>query len=145
MAIIYTEKGSWLHDEIAAQGHSLINQDSVWISSDDVAVQAIIDTFDPLPFAKAEARSRIKTEAATKVAALYPFIDADSDEAIGLYDFARDIYLSMLPAARGTLQPNLQSFDAIKTAAEDAITDVNALTDWQVVMAYDEVNTPLWP
>ena len=59
MAITYTEKGLWLHEEIERQGHWLENRDGVWISSDDVAVQAIIDAFDPLPYAKKEANEKI--------------------------------------------------------------------------------------
>lgn len=70
--ISYIEKGQGLHDEIAKQGHWLRQRDNVWISSDDVAVQAIIDNYDPTATAKAasiaavdiaagEARSRYLT------------------------------------------------------------------------------------
>lgn len=52
MSINYTEKGSGLHDAIAAAGHQLWQLDGTWISSDDVAVQAIIDGYDPIPPAR---------------------------------------------------------------------------------------------
>lgn len=43
--INYTEKGIGLHNEIFAAGHWLEQWDNVWVSSDDVAVQAIIDGY----------------------------------------------------------------------------------------------------
>jgi len=61
--ITYINKGHWLHDEISSQGESLVNKNGVYISSDDTAVQAIIDTFDPLPFAQAEAVALIDAAA----------------------------------------------------------------------------------
>lgn len=57
--INYLEKGRGLHKAIAEAGQSLYRIDSNWVSSDDVAVQAIIDTFDPLPKAKAAAIAEI--------------------------------------------------------------------------------------
>lgn len=45
MTIIYTEKGYGLHDAIAAAGHWLEQRDGTWVSSDDVAVQAIIEAY----------------------------------------------------------------------------------------------------
>lgn len=44
--INYIEKGFGLHRAIAAAGHWLIEADGIWQSSDDVAVQAIIDAYD---------------------------------------------------------------------------------------------------
>ena len=38
-----------MHQAIAEAGHSLSQLDGTWISSNDTAVQAIIDSFDPLP------------------------------------------------------------------------------------------------
>ena len=52
--IIYTEKGYGLHKEIAEKGYSLVQRSGEWISSDDVAVQAIIDNFNPLPLLQKE-------------------------------------------------------------------------------------------
>ena len=50
--IQYIEKGAGLHDAIIAAGHQLWQLDGTWISSDDVAVQAVIDGYDPLPPAR---------------------------------------------------------------------------------------------
>ncbi|MBK5945959.1 hypothetical protein CCR83_05700 [Rhodobacter veldkampii DSM 11550] len=47
MSIKYTEHGIGLHDAIEAAGHWLRQVDGVWQSSDDAAVQAIIDGYQP--------------------------------------------------------------------------------------------------
>ncbi len=61
--INYIEKGKGLHLAINAVGHSLqhrtVNRVSTWHSTDDVAVQAIIDTYDPLSYERTQAKSRI--------------------------------------------------------------------------------------
>lgn len=44
--IKYKEKGYGLHQAIVKAGHSLREENGIWISSDDVAVQAIIDSYD---------------------------------------------------------------------------------------------------
>jgi hypothetical protein len=43
--IRYIEKGTGLHEAIAAAGHSLSQVDGVWIASDPEAVQRIIDEY----------------------------------------------------------------------------------------------------
>ena len=43
--ISYAEKGFGLHEKIEAAGHWLAQQDGVWASSDDVAVQKLIDEY----------------------------------------------------------------------------------------------------
>lgn len=43
--IDYTEKGPGLHAAIRQAGHSLSQENGVWIASDDLAVQAIIDGY----------------------------------------------------------------------------------------------------
>ncbi|HLO63165.1 MAG TPA: hypothetical protein VK165_09405 [Azonexus sp.] len=43
--INYTEKGIGLHRAVVAAGHWLMEIDGVWQSSDDTAVQAIIDAY----------------------------------------------------------------------------------------------------
>lgn len=54
MMIQYIEKGAGLHDAIAAAGHSLARVDGVWVASDEAAVQAIIDAYDPAATARAD-------------------------------------------------------------------------------------------
>lgn len=43
--IHYTEKGAGLHDAIRSAGHWLRQVNDEWVSSDDAAVQAIIDGY----------------------------------------------------------------------------------------------------
>lgn len=43
--ITYVEKGAGLHRAIHAAGYWLVQQDGVWISNDDAAVQALIDGY----------------------------------------------------------------------------------------------------
>lgn len=45
MAINYIEKGIGLHNAITESGNWLVQVDGVWVSSDDTAVQAIIDGY----------------------------------------------------------------------------------------------------
>jgi hypothetical protein len=56
--INYIEKGPGLFDAIAAAGHVLYQRDNQWITGDPVAVQAIIDTFDPTPPVPASVTAR---------------------------------------------------------------------------------------
>jgi len=64
--ITYIEKGRGLHEEIVRQGFSLRNLDGVYYSNDDVAVQNIIDTYNPLSYARAQAKTLVKEISASK-------------------------------------------------------------------------------
>jgi len=64
--IDYIEKGIWLHDAIHAAGLELYRKDNVWIASDEVVVQAIINSFNPLPCAQEEAKTSVKEVSASK-------------------------------------------------------------------------------
>jgi len=67
--ITWIEKGHWLSDAIRNAGYNLHEPNGVKTTGndvDDVAVQAIIDSFDPLPFAQAEAKEKIKEASAAK-------------------------------------------------------------------------------
>ena len=57
--INYIEKGVGLHAAIEAAGHKIYHENGTAISSNDVAVQAIIDSYNPLPYEKMEARKRV--------------------------------------------------------------------------------------
>lgn len=54
MAITYTEKGPGLHLAVRAAGHWLRQENGAWQSSNDVAVQAIIDSYDPMTYTRAD-------------------------------------------------------------------------------------------
>jgi hypothetical protein len=142
--INYVEKGNGLHIAIGEAGYNLRDVNGVWQSSDDVAVQAIIDGYDPLPLEKEIAIERVKLEASKHAAVIYPFIDPESDQAIGLYNFAEDLYLATVAGSRETLSGRLLTFKGVHDTAVAAIADINSMTDWLLAQAYDEVNTPAW-
>jgi hypothetical protein len=54
MPINYIEKGTDLHQAIGEAGYRLIQIDGVLFSNNDDAVQAIIDSFNPLPLLQKE-------------------------------------------------------------------------------------------
>lgn len=160
--INYPNKGQWIKKALQDAGYYVSRTDGVFHvygvggrmdHPDDVtAAQAICDSFDPLPFAKAAKKKQIKAVAASKVAVIYAFVveeDEDTQTAASdiasFYDFASDIYTSILPSARDTLALRLQSFKGIRDAAADAIAVVNAMSDWETVMAYDAQTDPVWP
>jgi len=135
--INYIEYGIRFHDFIKESGHSLIQKDGEWISSDDVAVQALIDNYDPLSEAKTDAKQRVTLHASQLVADIYPFINPEKEEAVGLYHFTTDLYLSIKSASRNALSGRLLEFKGIYDTAQVKIAEVNAMTDWQLVDAYD--------
>lgn len=96
--INYTEKGAGLHDAIREAGHWLREENGVWVASNDGAVQAIIDAYNPLPPLQDAAWERIKTErdrrksSGVSVGAWRFHSDADSRiQQLGLKDQARDM------------------------------------------------------
>lgn len=96
--INYVEKGYGLHQEILAAGHWLVQQDGVWIASDDTAVQAIIDGYDPVAPAQAAKSTEIKAERdrrATSGVLVGPnrfhSDPASRIQQLGLKDKARDV------------------------------------------------------
>ena len=69
--IAYTEKGKWLISAIGEAGYWLRNTHNPipgkdYNVKDEDAIQAIIDSFDPLPFAQSEAKEKIKEASFTK-------------------------------------------------------------------------------
>lgn len=62
--ITYTEKGAGLHRAINRAGHVLKEENGVWVSSDDAAVQAIIDGYT-LDHAKAYRAEEVSAHAKT--------------------------------------------------------------------------------
>ncbi len=140
MAINYTEKGSGLHIAITAAGHWLRQvDDGVWISSNDVAVQAIIDAYNALPGAKITKVNEIKAEALRRIQLVFPAID--NMDALAL---VREQWLSIAPAARQAT-PNFQRMIDIYQAAKSAITVVNGYAAVAQVASYNAVSGPAWP
>jgi len=149
--INYINKGVWLQQEIANQGHSLFKLDNLWIMSDEVAVQEIIDTFDPLPYAQAEAETKVKAASATKRLefvtqaagkdAEYTFKAAeakqyDIDTTVGIFMQARATATGETPAAIAAewnaKSLGWQAIGASIAALEDkANQDIKAEANWQ--------------
>ncbi|MEJ1358340.1 MAG: hypothetical protein RPU51_09230 [Candidatus Sedimenticola sp. (ex Thyasira tokunagai)] len=145
------EKGIWLHEAIQAAGHSLSQVDGEWVASDEGVVQAIIDTFDPLPHAQkaaltlvkeASAKKRLQfvTQAAGKDAE-YTFKAAEAaqynvDASVGVFMAARMLETGETADEVAT-EWNLRSagwkqIGAYLGALEDrASRDMAAETDWQ--------------
>jgi hypothetical protein len=72
MMIRWTEKPG-LYDAIAAAGHWIENSPGGWVSSDDAAVQAIIDAYDPLPVARAQRLAELAAHRAAVQSAGFRF------------------------------------------------------------------------
>lgn len=71
--IAYTEKGTLLHEAIRAAGHQLWQVNGTWASTNDAAVQAIIDAFDPLTQPRSDAIRGVKALLATKITAGFTY------------------------------------------------------------------------
>jgi len=110
----------------------------------DADIQTLVDGYDPLPYEKAQAQERILLEASKRAAAIYTFIDPTRDQAIGLYQFASDLYTSIVPTSREVLSGRLLQFKDVHDKAQAAIAQVNLMTDFLLVRAYDAVNDPGW-
>jgi hypothetical protein len=61
-----------------------------------------------------------------------------------MYKMFKALYLSILPAARGPLDPELADLDAIDDKGRAALIVINAL-DQAGIDAYDVVAEPGWP
>lgn len=122
MAINYTEKGDGLHRAIAAAGHKLRQVNQVWRSSNDAAVQAIIDSYDPLPDYKSTKIAAIKAEAVTRMQAVLAGI-----ESVNQVELMAELWLSIASAARSPTA-KMTSVINIYNAAKTGIASCNAAT-----------------
>jgi hypothetical protein len=149
--ILYIEKGANLHKAISNAGYTLYKLDGSWVSSDDTAVQAIIDSYDPLPEAKADALQRVKEASVTKRLefvtqaagkdAEYTFkaqeaAQFDIDGSVGVFmqgrinatgDTAAEVAAIWGANAAGWKQVGA----AIAGLEDKASAQINALTDWK--------------
>lgn len=154
--ITYTEKGHGLHAAITNAGHWLIQEDGVWKSSDDAAVQQIIDSFDPLPQVQAAMWEAIQAERESRKLAGLPLngkrfhSDADSRiQQLGLVMLGNNIpaglqwktmdgsFVEMTPTlAQQIFVGTAQRDTAIFAAAEAHRTAMLALP-WPDAAQYD--------
>ena len=135
--ITYTEKGAHLHTLVQDSGHFVKQVDGVWVSDDDVAVQAIIDAYNQLPDYKKDARQIVKDTALGKIQTLFPAL---SD--IDTVNLVAELWLSVKAQAKDAT-PDLQVVIDIYTTAKSGIQSVNAAIDVAGVDA--AVAGIIWP
>lgn len=163
--INYTEKGNAMHERIRAAGHWLRCIDGAWQSSDDTAVQAIIDGYT-LADTQAEVRARITARArALRDAAVagispaemasWPIKRAEVIAYAGSGNAADAPMLAAEADARGVtlaeivarVQGNATALAMLEAAiggTEGRHRDaVKALTTFEAVLAYDDSTG--WP
>jgi len=110
--INYIEKGLGLHRAINESGHSIEQINGVWISSNDTAVQAIINSYDSLPYERAEKKAELVKDSEEvlnlQVLSKYPRFEIDSwqnqkadAEAYTLDINATTLTLDALSSVRG--------------------------------------------
>lgn len=159
MSITYTEKGAGLHAAVAAAGHTLWQLDGEWLSSDDAAVQAIIDAYDPLPPARLDKWREIQAErdrrkaAGVRVGGHRFHSDPESRiQQLGLVMMGASIpaglqwktldsaFVTMTPTlAGGIFAATAASDQGIFAAAEAHRATVNAMSDLAAISAYDHL------
>ena len=135
-------KNKYVIPAIEAAGHIVETRNFVQYSSDDAAVQAIIDAYDALPEAKIDKIAELKLEGLKRANLVY---DPDDDvfpsvASIKLLIDIDDTYTRIgAPAAR------LVSVNQVINEFEKVRDDINALTVLTDIETYDVVNTPAWP
>lgn len=100
MVINYVEKGIGMHDAIIAAGHWLHFDSAIgWVSSDEAAVQAIIDAYDPVPPAKEAKIKAINAECKARLIARFGEAHEQVSRSIGVYGTAEKTALESGVAA----------------------------------------------
>lgn len=155
--IQYTEKGVGLHQAIRAAGHWLREENGQWVSSNDAAVQAIIDGYDPAAPARAAKWLEIQAERERRKNAGYAagghrfHSDPDSRiQQLGLVMMGAGLpagiqwktlgggFVTMTPQLAGAIfQATAAADTAIFAAAEAHRAAINAMSDWRAIEAYD--------
>lgn len=135
MTINYTEKGIGLHDAIQRAGYWLTEGPNGWESSNDVAVQGIIDGYDAIGAVRAARIGAIKADGLARINSAFPAIVSIDEVA-----FYAEFWLSIAPAARLPTAPFKRVID-IYSAAKTAIASVNAATTQAAINAV----APNWP
>ncbi|GIW55335.1 MAG: hypothetical protein KatS3mg082_1739 [Nitrospiraceae bacterium] len=122
-------------EAIAAAGHKVYWENDQLVVSDEKAVQAIIDTYDPLPYVKREKKRKIAEEAFERVRMLFP--------ALASYDQLElevERWLSIAAVARNPTPAYKKLIDTV-VAARAAIAAVNSAS----TVADVETLVPVWP
>lgn len=159
MTIVYTEKGSGLHEKIQRAGHWLTEENGIWVSDNDLAVQVLIDGYT-LDDAKAHKSAQvselakrlrdrvIRTISAGEMAswpiklaeaAKYALTGQDADAPmLAAEAAARGITLAALVAKVGGNATTFAGLEAAIAGADGAHRDsIKALDTFDAVAAYD--------
>jgi hypothetical protein len=153
--ITYIEKGYGLQLAITQAGHWLHRENGVWVSDNDVAVQAIINGYNPLPYEQQVAISQINAAVQAKLAKVvsaYPDLEVSTwpqqmaeAEAFTANASASTPMLSAIAAASGQTVASLASTVLGKAAAYTVASgtpvgqrqlytaQVMAATDWALI------------
>jgi hypothetical protein len=132
--INYVEKYG-LQKAITDAGHWLVRIDDVWTSDDDVAVQAIIDGYNPLPAYKQRKIDAIKQDGLNEIAKVFPALNS-----YAMVQLEAERWQSLVNAAKSPT-PNFTKLINIYVAAVAAIANVNAAID---LVSVDAVPV-IWP
>ena len=139
MGVNYVERGYGLHEAVRAAGHRLEHVNGIWISDDDAAVQAIIDVYDPVPYAKRKKIVELGNEALRRVSLVFEEVNTREELEV----IAHTI-LSITPAAR-QLTSKMQSLMNHMTVLRAGVATINGYTLLSDVQAFNVVTTPVWP
>lgn len=150
MTIRYTEKGSRLHEAIRAAGHWLREENGEWVSSDDAAVQAIIDSFDSVAAELPAKIAAVKEEAQRRIFAVMP-----AHKQTNLLALATENMLAHGPDS-SKWPSDMQAVKALADAGWAKIKEIRAVSntiearlaaerEWQAIADYDPATDPLWP
>ena len=161
MTLNYKEKGNGLHKAIRKAGYEF-----AWVKGrlkykpqDELAIQAIIDNYDPINDYKFLKKSHIKKEAVKRSGdyiafprSLYAMLkdatSADSLEAAKVaYDFLVVLKNNNDARQAGAAKPDPQWDGALAVvdAARRAMKDVDALSTTSLVASYNVKTDPEWP
>ena len=148
MAVLLREN-EWVGEELSAQGYSVATENGVSVGYrhdgqsftqlDEENVNAIISTFDSLPFEKSAKVAELKREGLRRINVVFPAVQ-DFDEL----DLIREQYLSVAPAARNATAAFQKLIDIVQ-AGKAASVIINGYDLTSDITSYDVVNTPSWP
>jgi len=134
-------KNKWIIPVIEAAGHSVWTHDGIVLSTDDAAVQLIIDTYDPLSEAKLEKIEELKIEGLRRANLIYD----DEDKVFAsvaaielLIDIDATYDRSVSPATR------LVSVNQLLNTFKTARTAINSLNTLVEIEGYNVTIDPGW-
>ena len=103
---------------------------SSWMSSSDTEVQPLVDNFDALTTAKNSAKDRIGVKATELLNIIYPHAPNGKYMALSFIKYTLDV-------SKTPFTSRVQQIEQIRIKAKVKIAEVNAMTDWKLVDAYD--------